>query len=95
MPRRPGNILVLGQRHRQLTDIEPAMGCNAGPTLNRGLVGRPTSSVRSWRHLLSPWYDVHRRQLLNECWPAPAMLVEGIHVEDIFELKQTKLGPRS
>ena len=24
--------------------------------------------------------------ILNECWPAPAMVVEGIHVEDIFEL---------
>ena len=31
-------------------------------------------------------YEVHRRQVLNECWPAPAMVVEGIHVEDIFEL---------
>ena len=26
--------------------IEPAMGCTAGPTLNRNLLGRPTSSVR-------------------------------------------------
>ena len=49
------------------------MGCNAGPTWNHNLVGRPTSSV-------------HGRQVLNECWPSPAMLVEGIHVEDIFEL---------
>ena len=30
--------------------------------------------------------DLHRRQVLNECWSAPAMVVEGIHVEDIFEL---------
>ena len=38
-------------------------------------MGRPTSSVRgTWK------------QVLNECWPAPAMVVEGIHVEDIFEL---------
>ena len=37
--------LVLGQRRRRLTGIEPAMGSNAGPTLNRNLVGRPTSSV--------------------------------------------------
>ena len=36
---RPSDGLVLGQRRRQLTAIEPA-----GPTLN--LVGRPTSSVR-------------------------------------------------
>ena len=26
--------------------------------------------------------SVHRRQVLNECWPAPAMVVEEIHVED-------------
>ena len=31
-------------------------------------------------------FHLHRRQVLNECWPAPAMVVEGIHVEDIFEL---------
>ena len=42
---RPGDRLVLGQRRRRLTGIEPAMGCNAGPTLNRNLAGRPTSSV--------------------------------------------------
>ena len=36
-------ILVLVQRRRWLTGIEPAMGCDAGPTLNRNLVGRPTS----------------------------------------------------
>ena len=33
-------------RRRRLTGIEPAMGYDAGPTLNRHLVGRPTSSVR-------------------------------------------------
>ena len=38
--------LVLGQRRRRLTGIEPAMGCNAGPTLTLHLVGRATSSVR-------------------------------------------------
>ena len=42
---RPSDGLVLGQRRRRLTGIEPAMGCDAGPTLNRNLVGRPTSSV--------------------------------------------------
>ena len=68
---RPGDRLVLGQRRRRLTGIEPTIGCNAGPTLNRNLVGRPTSSV-------------HRRQVLNECWPALAMVVEGIHVKDIW-----------
>ena len=48
---RAGDRLVLGQRRRQLTGIEPAMGCNAGPTLNRNLVGRPTCN---------PLYQVHR-----------------------------------
>ena len=42
---RPGDRLVLGQRRRRLTGIETAMGCNAGLTFNRNLVGRPTSSV--------------------------------------------------
>ena len=23
-------------------------------------------------------------QVLDRCWPAPAMVVEGIHAEDIF-----------
>ena len=68
--------LVLGQRRRRLTGIEPAMGCNAGPTLNRNLMGRP----------IHPLYEVHRRQVLNGCWSAPAMVAEGIHVEDIFKL---------
>ena len=31
-------------------------------------------------------YEVHRKQVLNERWPAPAMVVEEIHVEDIFSL---------
>ena len=44
---RPSDGLVLGQRRRQLTGIEPAMGCDAGPTLNRNLVGGRTSSVRA------------------------------------------------
>ena len=69
----PGDRLVLGQHRRRLTGIEPAMGCNVFPTLNRNLVGRPP-------------YQVHRRQVLNECWPASVMVVEGIHVEDIYEL---------
>ena len=29
--------------NRRLTDIESAMGCDAGPTLNRNWVGRPIS----------------------------------------------------
>ena len=84
---RPGDRLVLEQRRRRLTGIEPAMGCNAGPALNRNLAGRPTSSVRA-RTL----YEVHRRQVLNECWSSPAMVVEGIHVQDIFELVSLRLS---
>ena len=42
---KPGDGLVLRQRCRRLTGIEPAMGCNASSTLNQNLVGRPTSSV--------------------------------------------------
>ena len=49
------------------------MGCNAGQTLNWNLVGGPTSAV-------------HHMQVLKECWPALAMVVGGIHIEDMFEL---------
>ena len=47
---RSSDGLVLGQRRSRLIGIEPAMGCDAGPTLNRSLEGRPTSSVpgTSW-----------------------------------------------
>ena len=41
--------------------------------LDRNLVGKPTCTT-------------YCRQVLNECWPAPAMEVEGILVKDIFEL---------
>ena len=33
--------VVLSQRRTQLTGIEPAMGCDSGPPLNRNRVGRP------------------------------------------------------
>ena len=39
-----------------------------------------------WWVGLHPLYEVHHRQVLNECWPAQAMVVEGIHNEDIFEI---------
>ena len=60
---------------RRLTGIAPAMGYNAGRTLNRNLVSRPTSSVQ-----------VHSRQVLKDCWPAPAMVVEGIQVKIYLNL---------
>ena len=53
------------------------MGCDAGPTLNWNLVGRP---------ILHPLYEIHRTQVLNECWQAPAMEVEVIHVDLYFNL---------
>ena len=43
---RPSEVSVLGQHRRRLTGIEPAMGCDAGPTLNLNWLGRLTSSVR-------------------------------------------------
>ena len=43
---RRSDKLILGQRRRRLTGIEPAMSCDAGQPLNQNLVGGPTSSVR-------------------------------------------------
>ena len=43
---------MLGQRQIRLTGIEPALGCDAGPTLNRNLVGSPTTD-------LFKTYDLH------------------------------------
>ena len=43
---RPSVGLVWGQPRGRLTGIEPAMGCDAGPTLNQYWMGRPTSCVR-------------------------------------------------
>ena len=51
----PSDGLVLGQRRRRLTGIEPAMGCDAGRTLTRDLVGRPTSSVRGTSYASIEW----------------------------------------
>ena len=39
-----------------------------------------------WWVGLHPLYEVQRRQGWNECWPASAMVVEEIHVKDIFLL---------
>ena len=46
--------VVLSQRRTQLTGIEPAMGCDSGPQLNRNWVGRPTY-----------YYYVYRRDTLS------------------------------
>ena len=81
---RPSVVLVAGQHRGRLTVIEPAMDCDAGPTLNRNWVGRPTHRVYVCRYMRQP--NSLAIQVLNRCWPAPAMVVGGIHVEDIFEL---------
>ena len=39
------SVSMLGQRRIRLTGIEPAMGCDAGPTLSRHWVGSPTLCV--------------------------------------------------
>ena len=41
----PNSVSMLGQRRIRLTSIEPAMGCDAGPALNRYWVVRPTLCV--------------------------------------------------
>ena len=40
------SVSMLGHRRIQLTDMEPAMGCDASATLNRYWVGRPTLCVQ-------------------------------------------------
>ena len=42
----PSAGLMLGQRRGRLPGIEPAMGYDTSPTLNRNLVGGSTSPVR-------------------------------------------------
>ena len=71
---RPCDGLMLSQCRRRLTGLEPAMGCDALAQHWTGI----------WSVGLHPQYEVHCRQVLNECWPPPAMVVEEIHVEDIF-----------
>ena len=41
----PNSVSMLGQRRIRLTGIEPSMGCDAGPTLDRYWVGRSTLCV--------------------------------------------------
>ena len=63
---RPSYGLVLGQRLRRLTGIEPAMGCDAGQTPEFG----------------GQAYILCTRYILGKYWMK--LVVEGIHVEDIF-----------
>ena len=57
----PSDGSVLGQRRRRLTGIEQAMGCKAGPTLNRNLVSRRTQQTTD----VDPTLANHMRR-----WPS-------------------------
>ena len=63
---------MLGQRRIRLNGIEPAIGCDTGPTLNRYWVGRP---------LCVPGTCIQVR-----VYTGSAVVVEGIglHVKDIL-----------
>ena len=69
--------VVSGQRRRQFFGIKPGMGCDSGPTLNRNWLGSPTSCLRDTEQHDS-------LQVMTGCWSAPAMVMGGTHVEDIF-----------
>ena len=51
--------VVLSQLRTQLTGIEPAMGCDSGPLLNRNWVGRPTSCTLRDTHSKIYWQVSH------------------------------------
>ena len=65
----PDSVSMLGQRRIRLTSNKPAMGCDAGPTLNRYWVGRPTLCVGP--------YQVHRPSDVATA-PAVLSLVPGL-----------------
>ena len=65
---RPSVGLVLGQRRRKLTSIEPAMVCDADPTLHRNWVGRLTWCVRGTGYMVetrTPTYQCHYVTVLS------------------------------
>ena len=73
--------LVLGQHRKQLTGIQSAMGCDAGPSLNRNWVDRPNRVYPSKHKTLGLMFagyvcrDMRQPhslaiQVLNRCWPA-------------------------
>ena len=51
---RPSDGLVLGQRYKRLTDIEPALGCDADPTLNWNLFSRHRTFNHGWFNVGPP-----------------------------------------
>ena len=69
---------MLAQRRRRWLNIEPAMGCNAGPTLN---LAQHRTGI-GWVGL-NCVFQVHRIDAYSDL---SAMVVEGIglHIEDIL-----------
>ena len=53
----PNSVSMLDQRRIRLTDIKPAMGCDAGPTLSRYWVGQPTLCVPGIVHRINAYTD--------------------------------------
>ena len=84
----PNSSSMLGQRRIRLTGIKPAMGCDAGPTLNRYWVRRTTLYLPGTSYRLVHWpisechstFSISRSEkdtqhnTAHGCWPAPAMV---------------------
>ena len=78
---RPSDGLVSGQ----LLDDWPALNQQWVATLAQ-------HRTRIWWVGLHSLYEVHRRKVLNECWPAPGMVEEELHIKDIFNLSPWFMG---
>ena len=92
---------MLNQRRILLTGIEPALGSDAGQTLNRNWVGLhcvyevidvyndSSINVTIRSGVKKTHGSTFHWQVLHGCWPTPAMVVEGIdlHAEDILIIK--------
>ena len=87
------SVSMVGQRRIRLTGIEPAMGCDAGLTMNRYWVGALLHGCcpANTKHCITfvqrrpnvldvgpPLYKCYTNVLCLLGWPAPAMVVEGI-----------------
>ena len=53
----PKYVSMLGQRRIQLISIEPAMGCDAGSTLNQYWMGQPALCVEVGLHRIDAYRD--------------------------------------
>ena len=67
---------VIDQCWVSVVDDRPALNQQRAAALAQHWTG-------IWWVGLHPLYQIHRRQVLNECWPPPAIVVEVIHVEYI------------